>query len=263
MNAKLVALATLLTGSGLAWGQDIVLKASFPYSNPESYIWSIFVPTPIDVNDDGVAEIPVYTPHGQELLDITDFQHFAPNGNCGIGYPATAVYYTAMRRSGVAEWIMTAGCYSDSDIIKIVDIASQEVLLEVDASGSIVPRSFLMDYDQDGLNDVIFRVNQTERQVYGIATGNPPIGPPQELDIQQVGEDYVITWSSVPDATAYRVEWSSALDGGVRFTRIGYTSSTTFTHRNQVGQERGFYRVLSEDNGTGVVRMVGSTTLGK
>jgi hypothetical protein len=40
---------------------------------------------------------------------------------------------------------------------------------------------------------------------------------------------------------------------------IGYTTGTTFTHRNQVGQERGFYRVLSEDNGTGVVRMVGAS----
>ncbi len=59
-------------------------------------------------------------------------------------------------------------------------------------------------------------------------------------------------------ATAYRVLWSSDLDG-VSFTRIGYTTGTTFTHRNQADQAQGYYRVMSEDNGTGVVRVVGRT----
>ena len=118
-------------------------------------------------------------------------------------------------------------------------------------------RLIVADYDQDDLDDAIL-MRGTIAEVYGIATGNPPISPPQELDIQEVGEDYVISWSAVPKATAYRVEWSSAIDG-LRFTRIGYTTSTTYTHRNQAGQERGFYRVLSEDNGTGVVRMVGAS----
>jgi hypothetical protein len=251
---------SLLTIQHLGWAQDIVLKASFPVSDPPSFIYSLFVPSPIDINDDGVPEIPVYTGNGQVLLDITSFQHIEPPGNGSIGYPATAVYYSAMRRPGVAEWILTAGCFPNSDIIKIVDIATQQVLVEVNASGSSVPRTFLLDYDQDGRDDVAivrYTGESTDVSIYGIATGNPPISPPQELDISQEGNDYVISWDAVPTATAYRIEWSSALDGGVRFTRIGYTTGTTFTHKNQVGQERGFYRVMSEDNGTGMVRMVG------
>ena len=128
---------------------------------------------------------------------------------------------------------------------------------KVNGSSSSVSGFMVYDYDSDGLDDLIIRTGTNTYEVYGIANGNP-VSPPQDLNIQVSGDDYMITWDSVPTATAYRVLWSSLLDG-VSFTRIGYTTGTTFTHHNRASEPMGFYRVMSEDNGTGVVRMVGQT----
>jgi hypothetical protein len=252
MNAKLVALATLLVGSGLTWGQDIVLKASFPRVDTSSFI-GMRTFEPVDVNDDEIPEIP-----GQEMdqslyyLDITNMHKYYLPDHAGLSYPQSAPDPMTLtsRRVGIAEFVVS---YVNSFGLglRVIDIASGDVLLNCPECIS----KAITDYDRDGLDDII-TVAGNEVRIYGIATGNPPISPPQGLDIQTVGNDYIITWNVVPSATAYRVEWSSSIDG-VRFTRIGYTTGTTFTHRNQADQERGFYRVLSEDNGTGVVRIVG------
>ena len=250
MNAKLVALVTLLAASGLALGQDIVLKATFEVEWC-SHVYQTRFPVPLDINDDGILDIPT----GSEYLRFIDpitmceipraYQNSGfSNGNC---YRCPI----AIRRDGLAEYVFS---YS------IRDYLTDEQLV----SNLIGNNFYVFDYDSDNIDDVIVISDSNQIcQVYGIPTGNPPISPPQELDIQQVGEDFVITWDQVPTATAYRIEWSSALDGGVRFTRIGYTTGMTFTHSGQVGLERGFYRVLSEDNGTGVVRTIAQTPRGE
>ena len=239
----------------LGWAQDIVLKGSF---NVSAQIPSPVnrLNLPLDVNDDGILEIP--TLYG--YLDKTSWHEFVVrNDNGGI----VSVYYypqqeycaivTVIRHNGIAEYVI-----NQYGLIVAYDIASGDIVF----SNSTGNRLFALDYDLDGLDDIcIQNTNTNEVSVYGIATGSPPISPPQDLDIQAVGSDYVITWTPVSNATAYRVLWSSDLDG-VSFTRIGYTTGTTFTHRNQAGLPQGFYRVMSEDNGTGVVRMVGATTSG-
>lgn len=236
-----------------AVGQDIVLKSTFGGSLPLDGYASSRTVVPMDVNDDGIKEQPVNCTH---LLDATNLHLYCnPLYLCGYCWPNIGEYVTSIRRDGLAEWVMLGGII-DWSYYRIFDIQTNELLLQIPCEQGN-SRLLAMDYDLDGRDDlVVGRANGTI-EVYGIDTGNPPISPPQELDIQQVGEDFVISWTSVPNTTAYRVEWSSALDGGVRFTRIGYTTGTTFTHRNQVGQERGFYRVLSEDNGMGVIRIVG------
>ncbi|MDP1624382.1 MAG: hypothetical protein Q8L64_01295 [bacterium] len=252
MNAKLLALATLLVGSGLAWGQDIVLKAEFTSQGNVGQVFQQIVP--IDVDEDGVPEIPYW--HCGYYNSVTS-QRYKPGMNAEenyyFAYDEISRHATVsqMRSSGLGEWILRR---HDPDFLVIEDIASGDVILQL---GYLEYQGDLMvyDYDLDGLDDLLI-FNGYQVRVYGIPTGNPPISPPQELDIQTLGNDYLISWTPVANATAYRIEWSSAIDG-LRFTRIGYATGTTFTHRNQVGQERGFYRVLSEDNGTGLVRMVG------
>jgi len=257
MNAKLIALASLLA-SGLAWSQDIVLKACFGgtvslvgYSTKRDV-------EPIDVNGDGIKEQPVNCTHLLDPINLHIYQSPGVGGTYCEDYQT--MYVSSLRGSGTAEWVLLGG-NPDWNYYRIYDIQTNDLLLQIPCEQAN-SRALLFDYDLDGTDDLIVgRANGT-MEVYGVANGNPPISPPQELDIQQVGQDYVVTWDTVPSATAYRVEWSSAIDG-LRFTRIGYTTGTTFIHRNQVGQERGFYRVLSEDNGTGVVRMVGQTSLGR
>jgi hypothetical protein len=206
---------------------------------------------PTDVNDDGIPEIPVNTHTGMFDTVSQSFYVAGPGNEFNSSIASKRVYVTNMRRIGIAEFVLR---HMDPDYFMIKDIATGDVLLQLGID-EYHADTVIYDYDFDGLDDVCLYYG-THVFVYGVATGNPPISPPQELDIQQVGQDYVINWSPVSTATAYRIEWSSALDG-VGFTRIGYTTGTTFTHRNQAGQERGFYRVLSEDNGTGMVRVVG------
>ena len=243
-------LLLILMLSGIVWGQDIVLKATFQ-GNCSSYAVSFYTYPKVDINDDGIPEIPAgynYQPYGF-YLDTSTFQRFYPPRFWPFAYPQNNLepYVAVMRRPGLAEWVVFNNYW------QIYDMATNDLLASVNVGSCL----YVFDYDQDGLDDVISIPYSGEVSVYGVVTGNSPIFPPQQLDIQQVGEDYVISWNATPSATAYRIEWSSALDGGVRFTRIGYTIGTTFTHRNQVGQAMGFYRVLSEDNGTGVVRTVG------
>ncbi|MDP2362092.1 MAG: hypothetical protein Q8O14_15290 [bacterium] len=255
MNVKMLTLATLLAGSGLVWAQDIVLKASFiSFGTPGGLSCSAKVMEPIDVNNDGCKELPT----GNGYYDAVSLHRYTIPYEIRYVYPQGSgssyhiVYGLQMRNPGSGEYFYRI---PNTQTCQIIDIESGALLASLLVHGGPI----VLDYDSDGFDDVIVQVDASNQNfaVYGIATGNPPISPPQELDIQQVGQDYVISWTPVPTATAYRIEWSSALDGGVRFTRIGYTPSTTFTHRNQVDQERGFYRVLSEDNGTGVVMMVG------
>lgn len=243
---------SLLTILQLGWAQDIVLKASFGGTIAlEGYVTLRNV-LPLDVNGDGINEQPVNCTH---LIDVTNLHLYSPPGFPSCFSPTSlSMYVTAVRGTGLAEWVLLGG-NPDWQYYRVFDVQTNDLLLQIpcDQSSS---RILVFDYDLDGIEDlVVARANGT-MEVYGIATGNPPIAPPQELDIQTAGNDYVIAWTSVPTATAYRVEWSSSIDG-VRFTRIGYTTGTTFTHRNQADQERGFYRVLSEDNGTSVVRIVG------
>lgn len=245
-------IAWLLLLASLSWGQDIVLKASF-YSpeNPTGFGATVKTLEPLDVNNDGIPEVPGRSGY-YDLVTM----HFYRFPGPGFNYPQDCygcqnIYALRMRSFGKAEYCYR---YDVNGIMRVVDIETTEVL----ASFTFHEGPIIGDYDRDGFDDIIIGTDATHYQVYGIAIGNPPISPPQDLDIQQEGQDYIISWSSVPTATAYRVDWSSAIDGQ-GFTRIGYTTGTTFIHRNQVGQERGFYRVLSEDNGTGVVRMVGSS----
>jgi hypothetical protein len=239
-----------LTILQLGWAQDIVLKATFPAPNPvDLQSYELTADFTVDINEDGVTEIPVVS-NGfiVSFLDRITMTVKRTPQDLGIRPDGAGAELAIMRNVGRAEVVGALG-----DNIYVYDIALGTLLATLPSG-----RSFVFDYDLDGLDDVLILINNT-LTVYGIATGNPPISPPQELDIIQVGEDYVITWDSVPTATAYRIEWSSALDGGVRFTRIGYTTSTTFTHRNQADQAQGYYRVMSEDNGTGVVRLVGAS----
>ena len=232
-----------------AWGQDIVLKSTFATEIPSSMQIADFPDfnSSIDINDDGIKDIPFICGSVEVFfLNPASFSVIQPNIGCGISPTGGASIVTKLRREGLAEVVCMI-----NGIGYIRDLFSGDLLTEIEAG-----RLLSFDYDLDGIEDLAV-FSGSDVHIYGIATGNPPISPPQELDIQKVGQDYVISWTSVPDATAYRIEWSSALDGGVRFTRIGYTTGTTFTHKNQVGQERGFDRVLSEDNGTGVLRTVG------
>lgn len=238
----------------LGWAQDIVLKASYYISYPMSNMW--FVPYNTDVNMDGFPEVPLFN---NALYDIITSSTYSSNrGGFNDEFNNNKLYVSKIRNPGLAEFI-----YRNYDQSRLVleDVVTGDVLLSLDdPQGN---RSVLLyDYDMDGLEDLLsYSFLDNFVSVYGIATGNPPISPPQDLDIQAVGNDYAITWTPVSNATAYRVLWSSELDG-VSFTRIGYTTGTTFTHRNQAGLPQGFYRVMSEDNGTGVVRMVGATPSG-
>jgi hypothetical protein len=76
--------------------------------------------------------------------------------------------------------------------LRIFDIASSDLLLFCpDCVGNVV-----FDYDNDGLDDILTVVGNDVR-IYGVANGNP-VSPPQDLDIQMSGDDYVITWNRVP-----------------------------------------------------------------
>ena len=265
MKKMTICRLILFMGCGTAFGQGIVMKASFPLGNvpyaPTSGV-SIRTYGDIDVNDDGIKETPVQSVSGDFYLDVTTFHMYTPfsdnNAPGSYTYPQQndhdnypPVYITMLRREGIAEWVYRSRI---TDSIVIRDVQTEETILEL-GPGSLI----ISDYDQDSLEDVILiseGINPVVR-IYGVTNGNP-VSPPQDLDIQIFGTDYIISWDQVPSATAYRVLWSSSIDG-VSFTRIGYTTNTTFTHRNQADQPKGFYRVMSEDNGTGVVRMVGSS----
>ncbi|MDP2362093.1 MAG: hypothetical protein Q8O14_15295 [bacterium] len=235
------------------WAQEIVLKATFhPQMSLTSMLTAVRQVVPTDVNCDGIDEIPIL-PCG--FFDtITTAPYFLPFCNNNHSFAYNNIFVAKMRNPGIAEYIAIDNTYQPLKW-KFIDIYSGDLLTEQIVLGDQI---MIYDFDNDGLDDVLIPLDMTTFQVFGVATGNPPISPPQELYIQTVGQDYVISWSAVPTATAYRVEWSSAIDG-VSFTRIGYTTETSFTHRNQADQSQGYYRVLSEDNGTGVVRMVGST----
>lgn len=256
MKATLVVLI-LLVQVGLA--QDIVLKSTYPVQSYNGTFVSVLPLRSIDVDNDGIAEILYRGTSGSDcayLNTVTGAMYGPP---CMLSYPATHSFATQMRANGVAEWVNFSSCSSGSEII-IRDIATYDVLFVIPTLGAPSSKLFIYDYDTDGLEDVIV-MYWGNAYVFGVANGNP-VSPPQDLNIQVSGDDYLISWNSVQSATAYRVLWSSSIDG-TSFTRIGYTTATTFTHRHQADQPRGFYRVMSEDNGTGVVRMVGQTTTGE
>jgi hypothetical protein len=263
-----LALAVLLVAS-VCPSQNIILKSTFstPYDNS-----GVQIQAPrnleIDINNDGFKEVLMIdnnapgnpNPRGKYFLDPITFQTYGIP-NVLYTFPNSEyysnMYITQMRYEGAAEIVSIS-----NGQITVLDAETQSYLL------TLTSRCFLMvlDYDQDGLDDIVSAVICTENsgwfngdyEVYGISTGSY-IEPPQDLDIQVSGDDYIVTWASVATASAYRILWSSSIDG-VSYTRIGYTTGTTFRHRNQAGQSRGFYRVMSEDNGTGVVRIVGQTS---
>ncbi len=227
-----------------AWGQDIVLKAEFQVP-AGIHLEQMRFPMPIDINDDGVRDIPTGSQPLMFMDPVTMTTIYTPQNNSGYSYYGNCYNCpVSIRRNGLAEYVFS---------YTIRDYITNTILVNIEGD-----RYYVLDYDNDGLDDIIVvSQNNTTCWVYGVATGNPAISPPQDLTILQEGQDNMISWSSVTNATAYRIEWSSALDG-VGFTRIGTTTGTTFIHKNQAGQERGFYRVLSEDNGTGVVRVLGT-----
>lgn len=251
------ALVVLLLLVQVGWAQDIVLKAN--YSVPGSdleYKQQLYRFDPIDINEDGIPEFPVATNNTLwRLLDpITMMLHPSQlPGNCDFDFLVGWTFgFSVMRHSGLAE-VITSGTCAPSDMLHIVDAYSGDILFTAPWS-----TYFVFDYDQDGLDDLsIVRTSgpNSEVSVFGVDSGSP-VSPPQDLDIQASGDDYIVSWVTVPTATAYRVLWSSSIDG-VSYTRIGYTTETNFTHRNRASEPMGFYRVMSEDNGTGVVRMVG------
>ena len=258
-----VCAATLLLAT-ICRSQEIVLKSTFPKPANYPYEFTLgMAPYPnIDTTDDGIQEVPVRG-NGCFYLDLTTMQvsRNLRYNSWNFDYPQGdyATYVARIRRDGIAEFVeYFSSQYWDPELIgvSIYDIWTGVQLLACPSCTGVV----IADYDQDGMDDVIVS-NGPNLQVYGIATGNP-VSPPQDLNIQITGDDYVITWNSVPSATAYRVLWSSSIDG-ISFTRIGYTTGTTFTHRSRASEPMGFYRVMSEDNGTGVVRMVGQTTKGE
>jgi hypothetical protein len=252
MNTARVVILLSFYLSG--WAQDIVLKSTFPH--PSGY-WFPDISTrtypEIDVDNDGLKEI--FTLSG--YLNTTTLEIYT-NVFAAAIYPqetrnGPALVVAVMRQQGLGEYTgYTPNTGWGVPGLRIHDIASSNLLFFCpDCMGNVV-----FDYDNDGLDDILTGVGN-EMRVYGIANGNP-VAPPQDLDIQLSGDDYIITWNSVPSATAYRILWSSSLDG-VSFTRIGYTTDTSFTHRSRASEPMGFYRVMSEDNGTGVVRMVGQS----
>lgn len=253
---KAATILALIVATSSGWAQIIVLKSTFP-KPPQYSAYSLFgmeVYPEIDVNDDGTPDVPVRG-NGCYYLDLTTMQVSGDRAdmNWSFAYPQEEqqTHIAKMRRNGIAEFIEFR-LYGPQVGVYFYDVWTGDPLLACpECAGGIIT-----DYDNDGLDDVIVS-NGPNLQVYGIANGNP-VNPPQDLNIHISGDDYVITWNSVSGATAYRVLWSSSIDG-VYFTRIGYTTGTTFTHRNQADQPKGFYRVMSEDNGTGVVRMIGQT----
>lgn len=255
MKQIFVSVGVLALLAQIGWAQDIVLKSTFQ-GDCSSYARSYAFYPKIDLNDDGISEIPAGSPVQPYsfYLNTSTFQKFYPPINATFTYPQSdnGPWVAMMRRPGLAEWVILNNHISTW---AIHDMETNDLLCPV-AWGSCL---YVFDYDQDGLDDVISIPYSGEVSVYGIATGNPPISPPQDLNIQKSGENYIITWNSVPSATAYRVLWSSSIDG-TSFTRIGYTTATNFVHHNRAAEPMGFYRVMSEDNGTGVVRMVGQTT---
>lgn len=241
--------------------QDIVLKSSFlwpgPAEFPEYFISSRPYPD-IDVDNDGNMEVFGYLGY----FSPSTLQRY-PIPFAAGGYPQGLESHPnpiigRMRQQGLAEYI------SASDIngwgprgLRIHDVLTSDLLLTcVECTGNIV-----YDYDNDGLDDVLTVVSSENAvRVYGAANGRA-VSPPQNLAIRSAGTDYEISWNSVPGATAYRILWSSSIDG-ISFTRIGYTTDTSFVHRNRASEPMGFYRVMSEDNGTGVVRIVGQSDRG-
>jgi hypothetical protein len=262
-GVKTIIALLLLVQMGVA--QDIVLKTSFISSSENSGV-AVRLPGNVDVDGDGIAEVLMRDDHvtdvGYYLLNTVtydtyltgSFENSAPGMWQGQMYPqsenAPSVYLTQARSTGTAEWV-----YINPQLnsIRVYDILTGELILYRQA-GSVFS---VFDYDGDGLDDYILQDHHNEYEVYGIANGNP-VAPPQDLAIHSSGDDLVISWAGVPTATAYRVLWSSSMDG-TSFTRIGYTTETTFTHRSRASEPMGFYRVMSEDNGTGIVRMVGQT----
>lgn len=250
MKANCCVALLFVAGSG--WAQEIVLKSTFPfpYSDWNPNVTARVYPE-IDVDNDGLNEIFCAAGYlNTTTLELYDnsfalpmYPQFTGNG------PVLVV--SVMRHVGLGEYTgYTPNSGWGVPGLRVHDIASSDLLLFCpDCVGNVV-----FDYDNDGLDDILTVVGN-EVRIYGIANGNP-ISPPQDLDIQTSGDDCVITWNSVPSATAYRILWSSSIDG-TWFTRIGYTSETSFTHRSRASEPMGFYRVMSEDNGTGVVRMVG------
>lgn len=240
--------------------QDIVLKSTFqgPSTNTGLALRSL---ESVDVNGDGNPEIPMvdnyYSSTGSYYyyLDTITFEKY----NVGFyEYPNENSCISQARSNGLAEIAINERGSNGLFHFYVRDVSTQTYLIGI---YDLQHRGLsVYDYDSDGLDDFVLRRGASNYEVYGVSNGNP-VSPPQELDIQVSGDDYTISWSGVPSATAYRILWSSSIDG-VSFTRIGYTTGTTFTHRNQADQPMGFYRVMSEDNGTGVVRMVGQTSGG-
>jgi hypothetical protein len=220
MKKMTICKLILFMGCGTAFGQGIVLKATFPLGNipyaPTSGV-SIRTYDDIDVNDDGIKETPVQNVSGDFYLDITTFHKYTPfsdnNAPGSYTYPQQndhdnypPVYITKLRREGIAEWVYRSRI---TNSIVIQDVQTEETILDL-GPGSLI----ISDYDQDSLEDVILiseGINPIA-QIYGVTNGNP-VSPPQDLDIQVSGNDYVINWESVPTATAYRVLWSSASMG--------------------------------------------------
>ena len=124
MNAKLVALATLLVGSGLAFGQDIVLKATYSVSDRPVNIFPSRVLVPIDVNGDGIKEVPIRY-NNEEALSLFDVvTSLEYNPQCFISNSRSRACVAKMRSEGVAEWVSLA---CDYEGLKIADIATGDV----------------------------------------------------------------------------------------------------------------------------------------
>jgi hypothetical protein len=249
----------VLLFANCVFAQNIVLKSSFFAIGTDALQKNqMYKLDPIDANEDGNLELPVnVNGTGWRLLDLITMTLHPEQlpGNCRLGdYTGNSFGYSNIRQIGRAE-IITIGPCAQDDLIRVIDAYTGDVVFTT-STGSY----FVYDYDQDGLDDLLVLQNvgsDTNVSVFGVNNGNN-VSPPQELNIQISSNDYLINWGSVPTATAFRVLWSSNIDG-IQFTRIGYTTATSFTHKNQADQPMGFYRVMSEDNGTGVVRLVGST----
>jgi len=170
--------------AGFSWGQDIVLKATF--NGPEEPLGPmIHTLDSVDLNNDGINEIPVYPITGYGLLDVTTYNIYRPYpeviGNIA-SYPQShasgTAYISKLRSSTLHEWVRAS--LDVTAIYEIVDVISGDVLIQVQTCCYYQdgwPEVIVTDYDLDGLDDVIFRTGVTERQVYGIANGNPPISP--------------------------------------------------------------------------------------
>lgn len=247
MILKAVKLLGLLTVVGQISGQGLILKHEQEYVGQTVLVNRLFDEAVIaaydawDFDGDGQQDIVIskqiegnwcYYVYGLFFSELWSSYPDCP-GASSLHYPI----FLDFDGDGFKEVV-----YQDNSLPATVIVYSPHLGMCILSEGSSQMPVGIMDYEGDGLPDIVIEQhNQEGCRVWGAGTTSS--SPPSNLVIRPEGDNLILHWAGVDSCSLYNIQWAFTLNG--EYADIGMSCTTEFIHNGAAIVPQAFYRVTA------------------